>query len=344
MTVPAGASRGYWGRPRYAICRWEPRQWEARAASPCVGFPHGCSRVPHVAVLADIHGVLPALEAVLAEPEVRAAGLIVVCGDHAAGPQPTEVLDRLSALGDRCLLVRGNADRELVAMAADPALDVGDPIAAWAATRLQARHLAVLSALPHPLTLELEGFGPVMFMHGSPRDDAEVLLVDTRLERWAEAFAGVPDEVRTIVGGHTHMPFVRLVDGRLVIVPGSVGMPYGRRGAHWALLHEGAVTLRRAAFDVSRAIEQIVAGSGYPDARPWAEQILGAPAGDAEVLAQFGPRDGRATSPTSSPGGVGDSPCWGFPRLVGLPALPHLPLGAPAVEVRQERGFVVNAR
>jgi predicted phosphodiesterase len=70
-----------------------------------------------VAVLSDIHGALPALEAVLAEPDVAAADLIVLTGDIAAGPQPVEVLDTLVGLGDRVLLVRGNADRELVALA-----------------------------------------------------------------------------------------------------------------------------------------------------------------------------------------------------------------------------------
>src|SRR5437667_291013 len=82
----------------------------------------------------DIHGVLPVLDAVLALPEVRAADRIVVCGDHAAGPQPTEVLDRLTSL-DNVVLVRGNADRDLVAMACGEYL--GDeeayPVDAWAA-------------------------------------------------------------------------------------------------------------------------------------------------------------------------------------------------------------------
>ncbi|MEU7865037.1 metallophosphoesterase, partial [Nonomuraea sp. NPDC049141] len=67
-----------------------------------------------VAVLSDIHGALPALEAVLAEPDVAAADLIVLTGDIAAGPQPVEVLDVLAGLGDRARWVRGNADRELV--------------------------------------------------------------------------------------------------------------------------------------------------------------------------------------------------------------------------------------
>src|SRR5215472_5653936 len=67
-----------------------------------------------VAVLSDIHGVMPALEAVLAEPDVGAADLVVLTGDLASGPQPVETLDTLRALGDRAVWVRGNADRELV--------------------------------------------------------------------------------------------------------------------------------------------------------------------------------------------------------------------------------------
>jgi predicted phosphodiesterase len=72
--------------------------------------------VQTVAVLSDIHGMLVALDQVLAEPAVEAADLVVVTGDHTWGPQPTEVLDRLTSLGDRVVLIRGNADRELLMM------------------------------------------------------------------------------------------------------------------------------------------------------------------------------------------------------------------------------------
>ena len=93
--------------------------------------------VSQVAVLSDIHGVLPVLEAVLAEPEVVAADLVVVTGDHAAGPQPAAVLDRLLALGERALLVRGNADRELVALARGEQIDIPDEVTPWAAAQLR---------------------------------------------------------------------------------------------------------------------------------------------------------------------------------------------------------------
>ncbi len=247
-----------------------------------------------VAVLSDIHGVLPALDAVLAEPAIRSAERIVLTGDIAAGPQPAEVLDRLLGLGDRAVWVRGNADRELVQLARGEGGDVPDPIAPWAASQLGASHVDWLAGLPLAVTLPVDGFGPVVFCHATPRDDAEVVLVNSRLERWADVLADLPDEVRTVVCGHTHMPFTRLADTRLVINPGSVGMPYGRRGAHWAILGAGTVEMRRTDFDPEAARARILAASSYPDVAEWADYFVFARASDAAALAAFGPRDGRA--------------------------------------------------
>ena len=249
--------------------------------------------VSRVAVLSDVHGVLPVLEAVLAEPAVAAAELIVVTGDLAAGPQPGEVLDRLTALGNRLVLVRGNADRELVALARGEAFDPPDEISPWAAAQLTDEHVALLAGLPHPLILDIDGFGPVLFCHGTPRDDEEVVLVDSRLQRWAEVFSAVPPEVTTVVCGHSHMPFVRLVDRRLVINPGSIGMPYGRPGGAWALMQAGAVTMHHTAVDVDAAVARVVSESRYPGRQEWADYYLRAAASDADALTAFGPRDGR---------------------------------------------------
>ena len=249
--------------------------------------------VRRVAVLSDVHGVLPVLEAVLAEPDVAGADLVVVTGDHAAGPQPVEVLDRLTALGDRVLLVRGNADRELVALAGGAEFDVPDPVINWAAAQLRTDQVELLAGLPHPVTLDVDGFGPTVFCHGTPRDDEEVVLVDSRLQRWAEVFTDLPPKVMTVVCGHTHMPFVRLVDRRLVVNPGSIGMPYGRPGGAWALLHAGAVTLHHTPIDVDAAVARVVAESDYPDRQEWADYFLRATASDANALTAFAPRDGR---------------------------------------------------
>jgi predicted phosphodiesterase len=253
--------------------------------------------VATVAVLSDIHGVLPALDAVLAEPEVAAADRIVLTGDIAAGPQPSQVLDRLLSLGERVTWVRGNADRELADLALGKDIPVPDEISPWAARQLSRDHISVLSGLPHPVTCEVDGFGPVLFCHGTPRDDAEVVLVDTRLERWAEVLADLPAEVTTVVCGHTHMQFLRLAHGRQIVNPGSVGMPYGRAGAHWALLAGGAITLRRSEFDAAAACAAIAGQSAFPGAAEWADYFLRARASDADAIAAFGPRDGRTAPP-----------------------------------------------
>lgn len=249
--------------------------------------------VATVAVLSDIHGVLPALDAILAEPEVAAADRIVLTGDIAAGPQPAQVLDRLLGLGERVTWIRGNADRELADLARGKDIPVPDEISSWAARQLSPDHVCLLAGLPHPVTCEVDGFGPVLFCHGTPRNDAEVVLVDTRLERWAEVLAAVPAEVTTVVCGHTHMQFTRQAHGRQIVNPGSVGMPYGRAGAHWALLSGGAVTMRRSEFDAAAACAAIADQSAFPGAAEWADYFIHARASDADAIAAFGPRDGR---------------------------------------------------
>ena len=245
-----------------------------------------------VAVLSDIHGVLPALEAVLAEPDVAAADLIVLTGDLAAGPQPVETLDRLRELGERAVWVRGNADRELVNCRQGVPPSIPDSVSPWAAEQLRADQVDLLAGLPLSITVQVDGLGPVTFCHATPRDDEEVVLVDSRMGRWAEVFDGLETSVRAVVCGHTHMPFMRLVDRRIVVNPGSVGMPYGGAGGHWALLGPG-VELRVSEFDLDRACARITAESGYPDATEWAEYFVRSAASDAEALAVFGPRDGR---------------------------------------------------
>jgi putative phosphoesterase len=245
-----------------------------------------------IAVLADIHGVLPALEAVLAEPEVVAAERIVILGDAAAGPHPCEVLDRLLAFGDRAAWIRGNADRELVEYRrGKPAPDPGS-IGAWAARQLSDRHLDWLSVLPLSLSLPVAGLGRVHFCHATPRRDDEMVLVDSGFDRWGDVFDGLDADVETVLCGHTHMPFLRLVNGRLVVNPGSIGMPYGRPGAHWALLDRG-VHLRRTALDLDAACAATVARSGYPDAAAWADCYVRAKVGDQKAVETFRPKSGR---------------------------------------------------
>jgi predicted phosphodiesterase len=243
-----------------------------------------------VAVLADIHGNLPALEAVLAEVDAAGVDAIVLPGDMTVGPLQTQTLDLLWSLGERAVWVRGNCERSLVEVfdgtfAADDTRNEAGTI--WAGRQLTRAWRDRLAALPLTVRLEVDGLGPVRFCHATARDDEEIVLVDSPLEWFAEGFAGV--EEPTVVCGHTHMPFDRLADGRRIVNPGSVGMPYGPPGAaaYWALLGPG-VQLRRTPYDAPAAAARM-RQSGWPGTAAFVdENVLHGPPSDAEALALFG--------------------------------------------------------
>ncbi|BCJ38932.1 phosphoesterase [Actinocatenispora thailandica] len=246
-----------------------------------------------IAVLADIHGHLPALDAVLADVEAAGVDAIVLNGDIATGPMPAETLDRLLALGDRAIWVRGNAERELVEeydgrLPADLPDLVTLPTR-YAASRLTRAHRDLLADLPLTVTLDVDGLGPTLFCHATGRSDVEMVLVDSPIERYRQAFAG--SDERTVVLGHTHMPFDRLADRRRFVNPGSVGMPYGEPGAHWALLGPH-VTLRRTGYDLAAAADTLrAAAPGYPDIDEFVADNVRTVPSDAEALAAFTPQD-----------------------------------------------------
>jgi putative phosphoesterase len=236
------------------------------------------------AVLADIHGNLPALDAVLAEVDAAGVDAVVLLGDIALGPMPAQTLDRLAGLGDRAVWVHGNCEREMVT-----AFDGGEvpgpfgaDAAASAALIGQAQR-DLIGGLPLTVTLDIDGVGLVLFCHASPRRDDEMVLVDSPPERWAEVLDGV--DAGVVVCGHTHMPFDRLAAGRRVVNPGSVGMPYGHPGAGWALLGPD-VTLRRTRYDTEAAARQIGAGQ-HPQAQEWAREYVLNHYSDTEALEAF---------------------------------------------------------
>jgi len=243
-----------------------------------------------VAVLADIHGNLPALDAVFRDVDQQGADLIVLNGDIADGPMPAQTLDRLTALGDRAVWVRGNSDRWLVD-AFDgnfliPGLDTS-PSAdwfEWCAARLDRAHRDLLDRLPLTVTLDVDGLGPVAFCHATARDDNEYILVDSPIRHFRAAFADVPQQ--TVIVGHTHMPFDRLAGGHRVVNTGSVGMAYGHAGASWAMLGPDVV-LHRTAYDTDAAARALwSAARDLPDIGNFVENVRES-ASDAEALEAF---------------------------------------------------------
>ncbi|MHA6758226.1 metallophosphoesterase family protein [Streptacidiphilus sp. PAMC 29251] len=218
-----------------------------------------------VAVLSDVHGNVPALAAVLAEPDVGSADLVVICGDLTWGPEPQQTYELIAALGARALCVRGNADRYAAEIGAG-IRDAGRPREAWIPARHSAEAMAFLQALPFSVVVQVGSLGPVLFCHGSPRSDHELVTPGTSDERFAALTAGV--RARTLVTGHTHLQFDRTVAGRRSVGPGSVGLPFHRGvpgTAYWALLGPDDVRLRSSRYDADEAVARTRA-SGDPSA------------------------------------------------------------------------------
>ena len=219
-----------------------------------------------VAALYDVHGNLPALEAVLVEVEREQPDLVLVGGDVSAGPFPVECLELLRALGERAVWIRGNADREL---------------REWPAAQLSDDQRAFLRGLDETIVLDVDALGPVLFCHGSPRSDEEIITERSPDLRLEAALAGVREQ--TVVHGHTHVAYDRRFGLYRLICPGSVGMPYADRpGAYWGMFGPD-YTMRVTQYDYAAAADRI-RGSEWPQAEQVAaDNIITAPAADEAI-------------------------------------------------------------
>jgi predicted phosphodiesterase len=232
-----------------------------------------------VAALYDVHGNLPALQAVLADLDDDVQ--IVSGGDLVAGPLPSECLTLLRERGARFL--KGNADRFVLDRSGEDA---------WAYERLTDAERAEVAGWPASVELDVDGLGRVLFCHGSPRSDEEILSAATPDDVVAEALGGADADV--VVGGHTHQQFDRAVGGVRFVNAGSVGLPYeGRAGAFWAVLGPD-VELQRSDYDVHAAATELEA-TGYPRVREYLVSSLLEPLSRDEVTAAHERNAGRGS-------------------------------------------------
>jgi putative phosphoesterase len=228
-----------------------------------------------VAAISDIHGNLPALEAVLDEAEREKPDMLVFCGDVASGPMPAETIDRLLTLGN-ARFVRGNADRGLIDAFDDtPAREMPGPFGDWCSRQITRRHRDFLASFEHTVGIDgIDGLGRVLFCHASPRNDTDIFTVETPDERVSTLLAGV--DANLVICGHTHMQFDRTIGRTRVVNAGSVGMPYGQPGAYWAMLGPD-VDLHRTDYDREAAARRIRA-KDWDDAQTFAaENVLSVP-------------------------------------------------------------------
>jgi predicted phosphodiesterase len=242
-----------------------------------------------VAALYDIHGNLPALEAVLEEARREGVDRVVVGGD-VLGPMQSETLSRLSALEVPADYIHGNGERVVLA-------DIGGGdisevpegfrgLIHWSAGRLDGEQRAWIAGWPSTVRVDVRGLGPVLFCHATPRNDYECFTRLTPEDRLVPIFTG--HDAAVIVCGHTHMPFDRTVGGVRVVNAGSVGAPFSQPpGAYWLLLGgERGVELRRTDYDFTKAAEAF-RQTGFPLVEDVCVRYILNPPFEADTLQMF---------------------------------------------------------
>jgi predicted phosphodiesterase len=247
-----------------------------------------------IAGLYDIHGNLPALEAVLAEARGLGVDLIIVGGDIFPGPMANDALARLLTLDIPCRFILGNGDRAVLdewkGREPDSVPASVRPILRWHAAQLDATTAATLTSWPGMLTLHSSDLGEILFVHATPESDTDIFTRQSPDHRLQRIFNDASADV--IVCGHTHMQFDIRVGRTRVVNAGSVGMPFGAPGAYWLLLGRDDIRLRHTMYDLEHAAARIRSTS-YPQAEEFTSRYVLDPPSEGEMLALYARWDAR---------------------------------------------------
>lgn len=242
-----------------------------------------------LAALYDIHGNLPALEAVL--NDVRRAGVtrIIIGGDAVPGPMPAECLALLRNLDIPVQFIRGNGDRVVLAARAGDDITAEVPEAfrdaiGWNAAKLDDETAGWMRSWPAMTSVHHARHGEIAFCHASMRNDTDIFTRLTPDEQVRPLFAGTSAGV--VVCGHTHMQFDRRIGSLRVVNAGSVGMSFQGPGAYWLLIDD-EIRLCRTDYDRAAAAAR-VRGTSFPRAVEFAAGNIERPPEEAAMLEAFG--------------------------------------------------------
>lgn len=237
----------------------------------------GIPQPERVALIADVHGNLPALEVALEDMAQFGVEDVICLGDLANhGPQPSEALQTLRKLDP--VTIMGNTDALLLAERDGSApLPETAPISRWCAAQLSDADLAWLRTFASMRSLTISGIRVTVY-HGSPRSFDERITAttpDEELDRYLDTHTA-----SLYIGAHTHEQFVRRYRGAIIANPGSVGKSFTAPGdvslrlavAEYALLEivngQPNLHLRRLPYSFG-ALESAVRASGMPQQDEW---------------------------------------------------------------------------
>jgi len=237
-----------------------------------------------IAAVYDIHGNLPALEAVLTDIGREDVDMVVVGGDVVPGPMPKEVISKLLSLSIPVRFIHGNGERDVLAWR-DHVVPSRVPerfheALRWTAEKLPEETVKELRGWPSTIRIDTCRAGTALFCHATPRSDNELFTRITPEALLKPIFDAAG--VRLVVCGHTHMQFDRMIGNVRVLNAGSVGMPFGEPGAYWLLLGDTPAP-RRTPYDYDAA-NRLISETGYPQASAY---DLSRPPSADDMLAAF---------------------------------------------------------
>ena len=247
-------------------------------------YPNDPMHTYQVAIIADIHGILPSLRAVLTAMQDDPPDEIIVAGDFLGGPRPREVLAELRE--QRCRFILGNGEVNMLKMRQGTApqawwthrqFDLGR----WIYRQLDDRIFDFLEQQPEQCVIQPEGCLPFRVVHGAPWDVNQLVFPETEPDVLDRALDMIPEDV--LVFAHTHLPDIIARNGKLAVNPGSVGNNLNGdvRASYAALRWDGKgwqPTLHYVSYDLDEVISDFYQTgfleSNRPLARAFLESIL----------------------------------------------------------------------
>lgn len=240
-----------------------------------------------VAAIYDLHGNLPALEAVIKDIYQEKVDCIIMGGDIVPGPMPYETLSYLLSCDIPIEFIQGNGEvdalLEMRGIGASRVPKQFREVVKWSAKQLQPKYEEVLSSWKKTLQVSIEGLGEVLFCHATPRDDNEIFTRLTLEDKLLPIFSKL--NVDVVVCGHTHMQFDRMIGKVRVVNAGSVGMPFGKQGADWLIL-ESDIKFCHTIYNLDEAIDRILS-TEYPQVKEFVNSYIKEPPSEELMLKLF---------------------------------------------------------